>query len=290
MAPSKKKASKTVTDTDISKKEVESATEDNSSLDETVTDAEEVEMAKTAVSKTKGKSKNKSTTTDDSAAVKKSAPKEKVMHSKAASEEKPSRKPAQKEKKETEDNSRTRRPKENLQPNKMPTAKVVAKLKSKNASTEKAKTTKAAKPKTTASSKNVEKSETHSKAEPKPKPKLKPISKSQIMLPLTSAKDIMHSKKPSTAQLVNTAILNLNNSRGSSLRAIKDYISGNHAGIDIDKLSLHIKKYIKKAVEDGTLIQKNKETKVNLASSFKIASAYQRKKAKTNKNENNPEE
>lgn len=59
---------------------------------------------------------------------------------------------------------------------------------------------------------------------------------------------------PPTSEMVNGAIKSLKERGGSSLQAIKKYISVNYK-IDADKLSPFIKKYLKNAVIAGQLIQ-----------------------------------
>lgn len=74
---------------------------------------------------------------------------------------------------------------------------------------------------------------------------------------------------PPTSEMVNSAIKSLKERGGSSLQAIKKYISVNYK-IDADKLSPFIKKYLKNAVVAGQLIQ----TKGKGASgSFKLRAA-----------------
>ncbi|XP_064637709.1 histone H1A, sperm-like [Lineus longissimus] len=71
---------------------------------------------------------------------------------------------------------------------------------------------------------------------------------------------------PPIAAMVNEAIKNLKDRKGSSLAAIKKYINANYK-CDAAKLAPFIRKYLKKAVVDGTLIQ----TKgVGAAGSFKL--------------------
>ncbi len=72
---------------------------------------------------------------------------------------------------------------------------------------------------------------------------------------------------PPTAQMVNNAIKNLKERGGSSLQAIKKYISSTYK-VDAEKIAPFIKKYLKSAVDNGTLIR----TKGKGASgSFKLA-------------------
>lgn len=81
---------------------------------------------------------------------------------------------------------------------------------------------------------------------------------------------------PSTASMVNAAIKNLKERKGSSLAAIKKYIAANYK-VDVNKLAPFIRRYLKKAVADGKLTQ----TKGSGASgSFKIGKATEEKKEK----------
>lgn len=59
---------------------------------------------------------------------------------------------------------------------------------------------------------------------------------------------------PPTADMVNAAIKNLKERGGSSLQAIKKYISANYK-VDAEKLAPFIRKYLKSAVVSGTLTQ-----------------------------------
>lgn len=78
---------------------------------------------------------------------------------------------------------------------------------------------------------------------------------------------------PPTSEMVNNAVKSLKERGGSSLQAIKKYLANNYK-IDSDKLSPFIKKYLKSAVTNGTLIQ----TKGKGASgSFKLAAATKTK-------------
>ena len=80
---------------------------------------------------------------------------------------------------------------------------------------------------------------------------------------------------PTTAIMVNNAIQNLKERGGSSLQAIKKYISTTYK-VDGEKFSPFIKKYIKSSVVSGGLVQ----TKGKGASgSFKLASTAVTKKS-----------
>lgn len=59
---------------------------------------------------------------------------------------------------------------------------------------------------------------------------------------------------PPTSDMVNAAIKNLKERGGSSLQAIKKYISANYK-VDAEKLAPFIRKYLKAAVASGTLTQ-----------------------------------
>jgi phosphopantetheine adenylyltransferase len=88
---------------------------------------------------------------------------------------------------------------------------------------------------------------------------------------------------PPTSEMVNSAINDLKERTGSSLQAIKKYISANYK-IDSDKLSPFIKKYLKSAVAGGILIQKKGK---GASGSFKLAkpnkSSIKSDKDKSNK-------
>lgn len=74
---------------------------------------------------------------------------------------------------------------------------------------------------------------------------------------------------PPTSEMVNSAIKSLKERGGSSLQAIKKYMSSNYK-IDAEKLAPFIKKYLRSAVTAGQLIQ----TKGKGASgSFKLAAS-----------------
>lgn len=59
---------------------------------------------------------------------------------------------------------------------------------------------------------------------------------------------------PKTSDMVTAAIKNLKERGGSSLQAIKKYISSNYK-VDAEKLAPFIKKYLKSAVTSGSLVQ-----------------------------------
>ena len=90
---------------------------------------------------------------------------------------------------------------------------------------------------------------------------------------------------PPVASMVNAAIKNLKDRKGSSLAAIKKYIAANYK-CDVAKLAPFIRRYLKKAVADGKL----KQVKGTGASgSFRIGDKKERaKKAKKPKKVKKP--
>jgi hypothetical protein len=81
---------------------------------------------------------------------------------------------------------------------------------------------------------------------------------------------------PPVASMVNAAISNLKERKGSSLAAIKKYISATYK-VDAVKLAPFIRRYLKKAVTDGKINQ----TKGSGASgSFKLVKATEEKPKK----------
>ncbi|XP_044589200.1 histone H1-like [Cotesia glomerata] len=62
------------------------------------------------------------------------------------------------------------------------------------------------------------------------------------------------STHPSAGDMVTAAVKALAERHGSSLQAIKKYIAANYK-VDVDKQALYIKKFLKSAVEKGTLVQ-----------------------------------
>lgn len=83
----------------------------------------------------------------------------------------------------------------------------------------------------------------------------------------TARKPAKPSTHPPVAQMVNAAIKNLKDRKGSSLAAIKKYIAANYK-CDVAKLAPFIRKYLKKAVADGKLKQVKGS---GAAGSFKLA-------------------
>ncbi|XP_033222694.1 histone H1-like [Belonocnema kinseyi] len=83
-------------------------------------------------------------------------------------------------------------------------------------------------------------------------------------IPKTS---LFNHKHPKVADMVNTAISNLNEQGGSSLHAIKKYVSGTFH-IDTKIQAPFIKKYLRTAVVSGSLVQ---TTGKGASGSFKMS-------------------
>ena len=78
------------------------------------------------------------------------------------------------------------------------------------------------------------------------------------------------------AEMVNSAITSLKERKGSSLAAIKKHVAANNK-VDMDRIAPFIRRYLKKAVADGKLVQ----TKGTGASgSFKLAKKAEEPKKK----------
>lgn len=94
-----------------------------------------------------------------------------------------------------------------------------------------------------------------------------PATKKTKNTSAVSKKPRVKPSHPPTAEMVNNAIKSLKERGGSSLQAIKKYLTSNYK-TDAEKLAPFIKKYLKSAVTSGQLIQ----TKGKGASgSFKLA-------------------
>jgi histone H1/5 len=72
---------------------------------------------------------------------------------------------------------------------------------------------------------------------------------------------------PPVASMVMAAITNLKDRKGSSLAAIKKYIAANNK-VDVAKLAPFIRRFLKKAVADGKLVQPKG---TGASGSFKLA-------------------
>lgn len=81
---------------------------------------------------------------------------------------------------------------------------------------------------------------------------------------------------PPVASMVNAAITNLKDRKGSSLAAIKKYISTTYK-VDVVKLAPFVRRYLKKAVTEGKLSQVKGS---GASGSFKLAKAVTEKPAK----------
>nr|AAK58061.1 histone H1 [Rhynchosciara americana] len=81
-----------------------------------------------------------------------------------------------------------------------------------------------------------------------------PAAKKSKVTSAASKKPRVKPSHPPTADMVNAAIKSLKERGGSSLQAIKKYITANYK-IDAEKISPFIKKYLKSAVTGGKLIQ-----------------------------------
>ncbi|CAG4987810.1 unnamed protein product [Colias eurytheme] len=87
--------------------------------------------------------------------------------------------------------------------------------------------------------------------------------------PTSPTADILKNqdRKVSTKVMVNTALMELKSRKGTSLYAIKKFVSEKYQ-VDTEKISYIMKKYLKTAVEAGTIIQ----TKgIGASGSFKLA-------------------
>lgn len=91
-----------------------------------------------------------------------------------------------------------------------------------------------------------------------------------------AAKVVKKPEHPPVASMVNDALVNLKDRKGSSLAAIKKYVAANNK-VDVAKLAPFIRRYLKKAVTDGKINQ----TKGSGASgSFKLIKVVEEKKVK----------
>ena len=63
------------------------------------------------------------------------------------------------------------------------------------------------------------------------------------------------SQHPTVSVMVKAAITSLKDRKGSSLQAIKKYIEANYKGIDMKRHGPFIRRYLKKSVEDKSLVQ-----------------------------------
>ena len=91
-----------------------------------------------------------------------------------------------------------------------------------------------------------------------------------------AAKAVKKPEHPPVASMVNAAITNLKDRKGSSLAAIKKYIAANYK-VDVAKLAPFIRRFLKKAVADGKL---NQVKGSGASGSFKLVKVVAEKKAK----------
>lgn len=92
------------------------------------------------------------------------------------------------------------------------------------------------------------------------------LKRKSTNFPITKAAIFSH-KHPKVADMVNTAISNLNEQGGSSLHAIKKYVAGTFH-IDAKIQAPFIKKYLRTAVVSGSLVQ---TTGKGASGSFKMS-------------------
>lgn len=71
------------------------------------------------------------------------------------------------------------------------------------------------------------------------------------------------SKKPSTQTLVDEAIQELNDKKGSSTLAIQKFIMNRNPDLIETRLKFQIKRYINKSLRDGTMLQIKRSFKLN---------------------------
>ena len=95
---------------------------------------------------------------------------------------------------------------------------------------------------------------------PRKSPAKSPVKKAKKAAPKKPA------AHPPTSEMVKAAIAGLKERKGSSLAAIKKYIAANYK-VDVEKLAPFIRRFIKKAVADGKLIQK---TGTGCSGSFRL--------------------
>ena len=90
---------------------------------------------------------------------------------------------------------------------------------------------------------------------------------------------------PKTSEMVMDAVKANKDRKGSSLQAIKKHITANNK-VDADKLSIFIRKFLRKAVADGLLIQvkgTGASGSFKIAPTEKVAVKPQKKKTATTK-------
>merc|ERR1712212_750603 len=111
------------------------------------------------------------------------------------------------------------------------------------------------------------------------------LSKMTVAIGAKIEKAKMLAKKseyPSSAVMVTAAVKTLDDKKGSSLPAIKKYIAANYR-VDVVKLSLYIRKAIKKLIADKKLIQVKGSYKAAKEEKSKKVKKPEAKKSKANK-------
>ena len=88
------------------------------------------------------------------------------------------------------------------------------------------------------------------------------------------------SDHPTYAQMISAAILTLKDRTGSSRQAIAKYVCANYK-VDADKAAVHLRKALKKGVEDG-VFKKAKESGKG-AGSYKLVEKAKKKKSAAKK-------
>ncbi|XP_026753353.3 histone H1.1, embryonic-like [Galleria mellonella] len=109
--------------------------------------------------------------------------------------------------------------------------------------------------------------------------KTKNTSKPTKMSPRDILKKNQDEKKLSTKIMVHEALNELKSRKGTSLHAIKKYITEKY-NVDTDKINYLIKKFIKTGVETGTIVQMKG---VGASGSFKLVTEKKEKKPEEKK-------
>lgn len=94
-------------------------------------------------------------------------------------------------------------------------------------------------------------------------------------MPKSPSVDLLTKKqdKKSTKEMINQALMDLKTRKGVSLYAIKKYITEKYS-VDTERLNYHIKKYIKSAVEQGSIVQLKG---IGASGSFKLVPVKEKK-------------
>lgn len=108
--------------------------------------------------------------------------------------------------------------------------------------------------------------------------KTRPLKKEKKQkIPISPTADILKEpRKLTTREMINDALGELKTRKGVSYQAIKKYLVEKYE-VDTDKMSFYIKKYLKNAVESGTIIQ----TKgIGASGSFRLAAVKKKTEKK----------